>query len=100
MAALPNEIFAASPIAGRCSIHKQLSFHPRKKTVTSLHPNSNRTPSPAAFTGGFSPLFSNATAAYALPAHKADPASAQKRSEPNGDHHLRFVDLDDAAPQN
>lgn len=53
---------------------------------------------------GFSPLFSNATTDH-TPAglHVAQPTAEQKhatrkRSEPNGDHHLAFVDLDDSVP--
>ncbi|MET3807069.1 hypothetical protein ABIB25_004091 [Nakamurella sp. UYEF19] len=47
---------------------------------------------------GFSPLFSNATSEHASRTHQpSDPTSAQKRSEPNGDHHLKFVDPADSA---
>lgn len=52
----------------------------------------------------FSPLFSNATAEHASPApHANEPTSEQKRftqqrSEPNGDHHLMFLDLADPNP--
>jgi len=60
--------------------------------VTSQHPDSQHN------CDSFSPVFSNATADHASPAHRADAASAQKRSEPNGDHHLSFVDLADSAP--
>lgn len=61
----------------------------RKQTVTSQHSASD----------GFSPLFSNATADQASPTHSAtDAASTRKRSEPNGDHHLTFIDPLDSAP--
>ncbi len=63
----------------------------RKQTVSSQHSPS----------GGFSPLFSNATSnqvearqQVGVPTEEQK-RSTQKRSEPDGDHHLKFVDLDD-----
>jgi hypothetical protein len=58
-------------------------IHFRKQTVTSQHSAST----------GYSPLFSNATTDHASPTPPVnDTASTQKRSEPNGDHHLTFID--------
>jgi hypothetical protein len=46
-------------------------------------------------------MFSNATTENASSTHRVtDDASAQKRSEPDGDHHLTFIDpLDPAYAQ-
>jgi len=66
----------------------------RKQTVTSPHSAPN----------GFSPLFSNATTDHASPVQHSQGQTAelkrsiQKRSEPNGDHHLTFIDVSDSAP--
>lgn len=52
---------------------------------------------------GFSPLFSEAANAHTPPGQYIDqPTDEQKRaiqqrSEPNGDHHLKFFDLADSA---
>ena len=61
--------------------------------MTSEHPVADR----------FSPIFSNAVAAPAAAGQPVTSPTAeqkrsiQKRSEPDGDHHLTFVDLDDSA---
>ncbi|SDP26593.1 hypothetical protein SAMN04515671_3474 [Nakamurella panacisegetis] len=48
---------------------------------------------------GFSPLFSNVTASPTTPAQdRSDTSTTRKRSEPNGDHHLTFLDLADSDP--
>ncbi len=61
----------------------------RKQNVTSQHSASD----------DFSPMFSNAASEHASSTHNVtDAASAQKRSEPNGDHHLTFVDPLDSPP--
>ena len=60
--------------------------------------------SPHTASDGFSPLFSNATTDHTAPGQHIDRPTAeqkrhtQERSEPNGDHHLAFIDLDDSAP--
>lgn len=70
---------------------------PRKQTVT-YQPRSRHTSA-----DGFSLLFSEAAAAQHAPIDTFDKPTAeqkraiQQRSEPNGDHHLTFVDLADSA---
>jgi hypothetical protein len=85
----------------RCSTPSSTQFHPefhqhhrthsRKQTVTSQYSASD----------SYSPMFSNATTENASSTHRVtDDASAQKRSEPDGDHHLTFIDpLDPAYAQ-
>ncbi|MDQ2737816.1 MAG: hypothetical protein M3Y35_04160 [Actinomycetota bacterium] len=58
--------------------------------------------SPYIDSASFSPLFSNVTTEQSSPTeHHQDAAAVRKRSEPDGDHHLTFLDLaDSAAPGN
>jgi len=63
-------------------------------------------PNPSRHTAadGFLPLFSEAAAGHHAAVHVVEKPTAeqkrsiQQRSEPNGDHHLKFIDLDDSVP--
>ncbi len=75
--------------------HRYLSHPFRRQPVNSQH-----SPTPDTF----SPMFSNAAAEHASPGRYANEPtseqkrSAQQRSEPNGDHHLMFLDVADSDP--
>jgi hypothetical protein len=70
-------------------LDRSLRPHPfQEQTVASPHIASD----------SFSPLFSNVTTEQSSPMRLVrDATAARKRSEPDGDHHLTFVDLADSA---